>query len=449
MGGTGSERAFGRRRMLTGGVAALAAPLVLPGAAAGQATRHAQRAITLGFAVPLTGAYAAEGADEADALALALDHLNGEGRDAGMLATFRYADGTPTVLTGDGVLGRRVAALTSDTATNASVARDAAAGLIRDGASMVTGGASSGSALAMQAVCDTAGVIFMTGLTHSNEVTGARRARHGFRHFFNAHMSAQALAPALVDSLGANRRAYYLTANYSWGWSAEASMRAATEALGWETVAARTTPLGRHDFSEYIAPFFFTEADVLILSHYGGDMQVSLAQAMAYRLREREVNGRRVEIVVPLWSRLAAGAAGEAAEGILGAVNWHWSLRDAGSRAFTASFETAYGRKPTQAAHTCYTQVLLWADAVERAGTLDPCGLIEALEDFRFDGLGVGPSFYRGADHQCFKDVVVARGQREGEPLVIDAITDAADVTYAPDHPSFAAAPLGGCDRRS
>ncbi len=57
----------------------------------------------------------------------------------------------------------------------------------------------------------------MAGLTHSNDTTGKDKRRYGFRHFFNAYMSGQAIAPQLKDEMGTERRAYHLTADYNLG----------------------------------------------------------------------------------------------------------------------------------------------------------------------------------------------------------------------------------------
>ena len=73
--------------------------------------------------------------------------------------------------------------------------------------------------------------------------------------------------------------------------------------------------------------------------------------------------------MVPLFSRLMAQGAGENIKGIFGSTNWHWSLQDEGSKAFVKSFGQEYGFPPSQAAHTCYCQALLYADACQRAGT--------------------------------------------------------------------------------
>ncbi|WP_274426376.1 substrate-binding protein [Chelativorans sp. YIM 93263] len=402
-----------RRRFLRGSVAAgagLALPTIFTSAsrAQGYCNEPTGSSVVLGFNVPQTGPYADEGADELRALQLAAKHLNGEG-DGGMLNTF-----TGSQLQGNGILGKKVEYVTGDTQTKSDAARASARRMIeKDGALMITGGSSSGVAVAVQSLCQEAGVIFMAGLTHSNDTTGKDKRRNGFRHFFNAYMSGQALGPVLAESYGNDRRAYHLTADYTWGWTQEESIKATTEQLGWETVETVRTPLGAGDFSQYITPVVNSGADVLILNHYGKDMVNSLTQAVQFGLREREANGKDFQIVVPLFSELMAQGAGEAIKGIYGTANWDWKLENDGTQAFTKSFGQEYGQPPSQAAHTCYVQALLYANAVETAGTFNPEGVVEALEDLEFDGLGNGPTLYRGADHQCFKPVLVVQGKEE------------------------------------
>ena len=156
------------------------------------------------------------------------------------------------------------------------------------------------------------------------------------------------------------------------------------------------------------------------------------------------------EVVVPLFSELMAQGAGDAIKGIYGTANWDWKLDNEGSKAFTKSFGQEYGQPPSQAAHTCYVQALLYANACETAGTFDPAGVVEALEGFEFDGLGNGPTLYRAEDHQCFKPVLVMRGAEnptnEFDLLEIVDVVPTEQVTYPPDHPMFAGGNLGTCN---
>ena len=162
----------------------------------------------------------------------------------------------------------------------------------------------------------------------------------------------------------------------------------------------------------------------------------SLTQAIQFGLKDKQVNGKNFEIVVPLFSRLMAKGAGDNIKGILGTTNWNWSLDDEASQAFVKSFGTEYGFPPSQAAHTCYVQTLLYADACERAGTFFAPAVIEALEGFEFDGMGNGATLYRAEDHQCMKSALVVRGndnkQSEYDLLKVVKVVDRETLTYDP-----------------
>ncbi len=445
-----SKLIFNRRGLIKS-TAAVGAGLAMPTIFSRNAWAYTNEpkgdTVTLGFNVPQTGPYADEGADELLAQKLAVEHLNGEG-DGGCLNTF-----TSKALKGNGILGKKVAYVTGDTQTKSDAARASAKSMIeKDGAVMINGGSSSGVAVAVQGLCQEAGVIFMAGLTHANDTTGKDRKANGFRHFFNAYMSAAALAPVLEKEMGSDRRAYHLTADYNWGWTQQESIAASTEAMGWETVNNVLTPLASTDFSSYITPVLNSGADVLVLNHYGGNMVNSLSNAIQFDLLNKQVNGKDFKIVVPLYSELMAAGAGDNIKGVLGSMNYNWQLDNEGSKQFVKSFGEKYGKPPSNSAQTCYAQVLLYADACERAGTFNPCGVVEALEGFDFDGLGNGKTSYRKEDHQCFKDVLVVRGAENPttayDTLEIVEITPTEQVTYAPDHPLFGGpeATLGTCN---
>ncbi|MDP5346402.1 MAG: ABC transporter substrate-binding protein, partial [Paracoccaceae bacterium] len=262
---------FTRRGVLKSGAVAgagLALPTIFTARSAAAFTNDPMgSSVTLGFNVPQTGAYADEGMDELRAFELAVEHLNGGG-DGGMLNTF-----SSKALGGNGILGKEVKYVTGDTQTKSDAARAAAQSMIqKDGAVMISGGSSSGVAVAVQALCQEAGIIFMAGLTHANDTTGKDKKANGFRHFFNSYMSGAALAPILTSQYGTDRKAYHLTADYNWGYTTEQAIRESTEALGWETINTVLTPLTQTDFSSYIAPVLNSGADILVLNHYGGNM---------------------------------------------------------------------------------------------------------------------------------------------------------------------------------
>jgi len=308
-----TRRGLLRTGMIAG--AGLAMPTVFTSSAYAYTNEPKGKSVTLGFNVPQSGPYADEGADELKAFKLAVKHLNGEG-DGGMMGTF-----SSKVLKGNGVLGKKVEFVTGDTQTKSDAARASAKSMIeKDGAVMISGGSSSGVAVAVQSLCQEAGIIFMAGLTHSNDTTGKDKKANGFRHFFDAYMSAAALAPVLSKQYGKDRKFYMLTADYTWGWTQAASMKEFMEGEGWQMVKDVKTPLASTDFSSYLAPVLSSGADVLILNHYGGNMVNSLTQAVQFGMRDKQVNGKQFEIVVPLISELMAKGAGKNIQGILGST---------------------------------------------------------------------------------------------------------------------------------
>jgi len=438
---TDKKTGFSRRTVLKGTAATAAGIMVpsfyIPNATAAGAFRNdptGKSSVVFGLNVPQTGPYADEGAEELKGYMLAIKHINGEG-DGGMMNTMK-----PMNLKGNGVLGKKVEYTTGDTSSNSDKARASARRMIeKDGAIMFTGGSSSGVAISVQALAQEMGIIFMAALTHSNDTTGKDRKRYGFRHLFNAQMSGAALEPVLAKEYGKDRQVYHLTVDYTWGISQQASIEEYMSKHGWKTVQSSKTPLGTADFSQYITPILNSGADVIVLNQYGKDMSNSLKQALQFGVKDKQVNGKNVEIVVPLFSRTMAQGSGDAIKGIIGTTNWHWKLQDEASKAFVKSFGQEYGYPPSMAAHTAYCQTLLYADAVERAGTFNPEQVIRALEGHEFDGMGNGKTLYRAEDHQCMKDCVIVRGNEnpssQFDLLNIEQVVPRSQLEY--DHNKF------------
>lgn len=403
---------FTRRDFAKSAAGALSAPLVFSGATwagnhSGYTNAPSSSEVVFGINVPQTGPYAEDGGDQLRAFDLAVEHLNGGG-DGGMLNTF-----TSNVLTGSGVLGRRVNYVSGDTQTRSDAARASAKSMIeKDGVTMITGGSSSGVAIAVQGLCQSAGIICMTGAAHSVEVTGRNRTPNAFRHYFNSEITSSMLALGLTEELGSDRQVFQLSADYSWGHAQEDLMAQNLSNSGWRIAGSQRTPLSTTDFSFYISKFMNSGADVLVLNHFGSNMVNAVTNAAQFGVRDRSVNGKDIEIVVPVMTQLMARGAGQNIQSVYGTANWIWnqSDNDPGTEAFVRSFGGKYGFPPSESAHTIYCQTLLYADACERAGSFRPSAVGEALEGFEWSGLGNGLSSYDPEDHQAYMDVNFVRG---------------------------------------
>jgi ABC-type branched-subunit amino acid transport system substrate-binding protein len=252
--------------------------------------------------------------------------------------------------------------------------------------------------------------MFMACLTHSNDTTGPECVRYSFREMFNAYMTGQALAPVLANEYGEDLNFYQLYADYTWGETVQESMRQFVEEVGgWNQVDSVPTPLGTSDYSSFLSDVPRDEVDVLMLVHYGLDAANSLPQAIEAGLEED------MEVVVPLYNRLMAQAASDSIEGIYGTADWNWKLDEEYSQSLSEAFNDEYDRPPSYAARLAYTVTMLYAAAVERAGTFYPPEVIRELEDYEYDNAGLGQENMRACDHQAFRDVLVVQGKASGE----------------------------------
>ncbi|MCY1019010.1 substrate-binding protein [Pyxidicoccus sp. MSG2] len=358
--------------------------LVTPWAAAASA-----ETVKLGFNYPRTGPYFAEGLDQLRAAQLALDEVNAAG----------------------GILGRRVELAIRDTRGDARVARANAVELVeKEGAVMLFGGSSSSVAVAMGEVAEEKGVPFFGTLTYSNATTGGDGHRHTFRECNNAWMAAKVLSKHLNARFD-GKKYFYITADYTWGWSTEESLRRFTGTADTAVHQGVRTPFPvstAEDFKRALRAAQAAKPDVLVLVLFGQDMVNAINIASGWGLKQR------MQLVVPnLTLAMAEGAGPENMAGVVGTVPWSWEIawqfRFEGGIQFVEAFARRYGRYPSTAGASAYTIVHEYKAAVERAGTFGGSAVVRALEGHRYTRLKDAQE-WRAFDHQSLQTVYVVRG---------------------------------------
>nr|WP_276261250.1 substrate-binding protein [Haloglomus sp. DT116] len=387
--------------------------------------------VVIGFNVPQSGPYSAEGQDELRGYNLAMDHLNNGG------GWVEFWDD----LSGDGILGKTVASVEGDTGTSPEQATQQARRMIsQDSAIMITGGSSSAVAIAVQELCQEEKVQFQCCLTHSNDTTGSSCVRYSTRELFNAYMTGAALAPILNSEYGSNLNFYQLYADYTWGQTVQESMNQFLTDSGWSQIDSVPTPLDTSDYSSFLSDVPRDETDVLILAHYGLDAANSLPQAVDQGLDQD------MEIVVPLYNRLMARAAGDSINGVFGTVDWNWQYDNQATNSFVEDYTAEHDRNPSYAARLAYNALMQYAAACERAGTFYPPEVIRQLEDYTYADAGLGvEERLRKCDHQAMRPVQVVRGNIQGEDEFFELVeqTPREDVQYACDDGPAAQCDLG------
>ncbi len=349
----------------------------------------AAETIMVGLNVPLSGSYSKQGEDQLKAYTLAIDLLNDRG----------------------GILGRRIVYAVRDTRTDPVIAKANAYELIDQGAQLITGGSSSAVAIAQAEVCQEKKVLFLAGLSHSNETTGSHGHRYSFRWYNNGHQTARAMASVLVEKYGKKATYAFLYADYTWGRTVQQSFAAVIENNGGRIVLNLPTKLGEKSYISALLKVKKAHPDVLVMIHFGDDMINSLKQATMLKLRDK------MAMVVPLMELHMAQPLGpEIMQGVITSMCWYHSLADRfeGSRNFVTQFENRYHKKPGNSAATAWVDMFQYADAVERAGSFAGASVVKALEDHHFTLLGAD-EYWRGWDHQGIHPTYIAVGKSPAE----------------------------------
>lgn len=363
---------------------------------------QAAEPIKLGLNYPSTGRYKEQGLAQARGALLAVEEINASG----------------------GILKRPVELLTANSASKPDKAVDNVKELAAQGVSMLFGGSSSAVAIAAGQEAAKHDLLYFGTLTYANETTGAQGHKYMFRETYNAHMAAKALAAYLNESLK-DKKLFYITADYSWGWSTEDSLRAFTntEDKGVHSGVLTAYPRPRDsDFKDALQQAEASGADVLMLVQFGDDMAMALKVAQQMGLKDK------MTIIVPnLTLGMARSAGSGIMEGVIGAVPWCWRVPYeydfAGGKAFVEAFVERFNTYPSSSAASAYSIVYQFKEAAERSRSLDTAKLIKALENHSYTHLKDAQQ-WRAMDHQNVQSVYVVRSRPRNDVLKSDLHED-------------------------
>ena len=359
------------------------------------ACAQAAEPITLGLNYPRTGPYKEEGLAQMRGALLAIDELNAQG----------------------GVLGRPLRLSSRDTASRPEKAVKNVDKLADEGAAMLFGGASSAVAIAAGKRARERGLLYFGTLTYSNDTTGKDGQRYLFRECNSAWMSARVLGQYLAKTLP-GKRYFYVTADYTWGTTSESSLRQATGTQDGARHPGLKVPfpgarLG--DYHERLSQAAASQAEVLVLVLFGEDL------VRAMRVAEDLGLTQRMQIVAPnLTQGIVEQAGPSLMQGVIGTEPWTWRVPElVGSeagKAFVRDFTERYQVYPSSAAASAYSIVHQWADAAERARSLDSEALIKALEGHSYRLLK-DQQQWRAFDHQNVQSVYAVRVKPRAEVM--------------------------------
>jgi len=368
-----------RSRFIAGSLAASAATFASINVIAAP-----QTTLVVGLDVPQTGPYSDQGADQLRAYKMAIDEINAAG----------------------GVMGMKIVSTIGDDQTKAPVAVENARRMIeRDGAVMITGGSSTGTAIAVSGLCQEKKTIFMATLTHGNETTNENCHYHTFRRYNNAYNSAHALARTLLTQYGTGRW-FHITADYAWGHSVYDSLSEVLEPKGAKMIKNVLLPLGTTDFSSALSQAQAAKPDVLVITEFGRDMVNAVNQAAQFGLL------KSTKVLVPLADEYMAKGTGDNFDNIVTTAPFYYAYhaeKYPAAKKFVAAFTKLYGVPPSNGAENAYTNMYQWKGGIERSGSLDPAKFIAKMEGYHFTATKE-PEYWRAWDHQGINSCLVLEG---------------------------------------
>jgi ABC-type branched-subunit amino acid transport system substrate-binding protein len=359
--------------------------------------------ITFGAAVPRTGTYAVQGEDELKGWELAVEHLN-QGHELVKKISPK---------TSKGVLGKEVKLVVADSGAKPNTAVQAQQRFITENkVVLMTGSTSSAVAVALNKLAQREKVMYVAGISGSNDTTGKDCVRYGFRQCFYGEMAANAIGPFVVKAYGKNKKAAYLTPDYTYGHTTTASVENYLKSQGWTTVTNQVSPLGAPDYSSYLLNVANSGADVLINVNWGHDCVLSTQQAKQFGIFDK------MKLVVPYQVPfLAREVGGGLLADVYCATDYWWTLEDKFplAKMFNDAFSKKYGYKPEWGAENAYTAFVHWARMVEEAKSFYPPDIIKVYEKGETIPSLVGDVHYRPEDHQCVRPVVIVKGKKPAD----------------------------------
>ena len=381
------DTAVGRRTLLKASAAAAAlqvtSPLII--------RALGDTPVRIGLVDPLTGVYAAIAQSEVEGAQLAIEQVNKKG----------------------GILGRPVALLVEDSANDVGIGVQKTRKLIeRDQVSFVIGDVNSGIALAMAQVTSEKKVLHIVSGGHTDAITGSSCSWNVYRVCNSTTMDANAIASTIMRKFG--KKWYFLTPDYAYGHSVQASFEKLLKAQG-GTSAGSLIPLGAPDYSAYLIQAKAYGPQVMINVMGGGDQVNSLKQFVQFGLdKQMAVAGTLCELeslrAMPDESRIGWWT-----------MEWWWDQPNTRHvKEFNSEIKQRTGRVATARNWFGFVSVYTLALIANQEKTLDPVKLARALSGFKLPPeIALQPEVpeYRVGDHELMSTIFVGEAHPpKGDP---------------------------------
>jgi branched-chain amino acid transport system substrate-binding protein len=318
---------------------------------------------------------------------------------------------------GGGVLGRPLQIISRDDAGKPDVALTVANELVsRQGVDLLTGTILSNVGLAVADFANQKGVFFLA----TQPLTDALIWEHGNDTTFRLRPSTFTQAMILAEEaakLPAKRWAT-VAPNYEFGQSAVANFKSELKRLRPDVVfvSAQWPPLGKIDAGILVQAIAASSPDAIFNATFGSDLVQFVREGDLRGLfRDRSVISIMTgepEYLDPLKDETPKGW-------IVTGYPWD-SIKTPEHARFLAAYQARYHDYPRIGSLMGYTNILVLAEAIKRAGSTDTGALVAAMKGLTL-ATPTGPVSFRAIDHQSTMGVYVGRlDVRDGHGVMVD-----------------------------
>ena len=227
--------------------------------------------------------------------------------------------------------------------------------------------------------------------------------------FIGSSLEAYGLVGGEHMARNVGKKTFILFADYAgWGWVIRDAFVQSVTANGGEVVGSLAVPPGTTDYGPFLTQVLAKKPDYVTCIVNGMMFINCMKQAYAMGMKDKmkfvtfhvnieEVNGCGPEVI----------------QDVLLVTDYFWNLPNEKNKAFVEKYLKKYGssKRPSMRHFLHYASVMLWADGVKKAGTLDPKAVSSALLGFKAD-YGKGElEIRKTGDHTTVQPIVVARGK--------------------------------------
>jgi branched-chain amino acid transport system substrate-binding protein len=241
------------------------------------------------------------------------------------------------------------------------------------GVDMIIDMPNSAVALAVQHIGHETGRVTINSSASTTDLTGKSCSPTGLHWtsdaFAQAHGTADAMMKRGMDSW------FFLTVDYTGGYTLEDSARPVILADGGKVLGSVRHPLNTADFSSYLLQAQASHAKVVALANAGSDTVNAIKQAAEFGLMK---NGQQlVGLFVNITDIHALGL--KATQDIIFTEAFYWDFDDK-TRGFAKRFEARHHAMPTQYQAGINSAVSHYLKAIQACGTDDGLTVVNQMK---------------------------------------------------------------------